>query len=250
VLADVTPTSPRDLQGGETVIDAELVPRPESDFVRYQRGASLVLVLNLTVQRPDPGFLGALSPTIRGGTVTLPLFEYHDPVDDIFLSDVELMVTSRQDRFANPGQTVLFNLTLANRGDAAATYEVDLAGTNLAWARMLPASRTVVVPAGATYNFAVVVSVPKDVAVPTSPGVEKPAADLILSATNQADFNQRALVRLHTSVDKAPRTDDSELVAQLEKDLSVTAKSPALGLAALLAVGLVAAFGRSRARQE
>ena len=250
VLADLVPTAPQQLDNSKVwQLDADVVPRPEADFIPFQRGASMVLLLNLTTERADPPFPGSLSPAIASGSyMTLPLFEYHDPVNDIFISNVELVVGSQQDRFANPGQTVLFNLTVQNHGSADATFNLDLAGTNSEWAHILPADRAVMVPAGGSYAFNVVVKVPADVTVPTSAAVDKPAADLVVSATDQADPNQHALVRLYTTVDASTHKDDSAAVALLEEKEGAKAKTPGFEAAAALAALALAFVALRRKR--
>jgi len=248
VLADIPATAAMDLQPGTpAVLQSTIVPTAAADFVAFEKGASLVLQLNLTMQRADAPFGPQAPVLVPGSTMTLPLYEYHDPVNDIFLSDVELVATTAQDRAANPGQSVLFNLTLENRAQTDGTFLLAIDGTNSQWARLLPAMPEVQVPAGGSYAFSIAVKVPSDVKVPTNPAAEKPAADLIVSATNQADLTQRALVRLYTTVDNGRHTDDAALIAKIE-NAQVPEDTPGFGSAAgLLALALVAlALSRRR----
>lgn len=247
VLADLEPTAPMELGNGRHSVEMVLKVRSVADFVPFQRGASLMLVLNLTTTRVDAPFLATAAPTlVPGSTLTLPLFEYHDPVSDIFVSEVEVALHSRQDRFVNPGKTALFNLSVENRGASDATFLVEMTGTNLAWARLIPPQSLVQVPAGGSYAFHVAVTVPSDVRVATGAGSEKPSADIVVSVTNEADVGQRALVRLHTSVDGGNHRDDAALAASLDSQHSATEDTPLGAASALLAVALGVWVARRR----
>jgi hypothetical protein len=249
VLADLVPTAPRTIDSAVVQVPVEVVPRPAADFVPFQKGASLVLEVNLTTTRLSPPFAtGNSDPVLApGSAMTLPLVEYHDPVDDIFVSAVELVVDSVQDRFAAPGQKVLYNLTLHNRGASEGTFLLETGGLNSGWARLLPSQPLVPVAGGASYSFHVVVEVPADVEVTDRPDAPKVAADVIVKATNQNDYSQSSLARLYTTVDAGSFEDDSALIAELERTVGNQAKTPGVELAVLL--GAVAALALVRRRR-
>lgn len=249
VLADLVPTAPRTIDSAAVQVPVEVVPRPAADFVPFQKGASLVLWLNLTTTRLSPPFAtGNSDPVLApGSALSLPLVEYHDPVDDIFVSEVELVVDSVQDRFASPGQKVLYNLTLHNRGARDGSFLIEMGGLNSGWARLLPSQPVVAVAGGASHRFHVVVEVPGDVEVTARADAPKTAADVVISATNQDDFNQRSLARLYTTVDDGPFADDSALIAELEKTVGNQAPTP--GVEAALLLGAVAVLALARRRR-
>lgn len=60
----------------ETLLQADLVPTPESDYIPYQTGMLLVMAIDLTGDGLNGGLAGA--GIAAGGTMRLPLLEYHD----------------------------------------------------------------------------------------------------------------------------------------------------------------------------
>jgi hypothetical protein len=254
-LAQLTPQPPVDIQAGTTTpvfLTASMTPTLKEPYVAFAKGASLELQLELDftgaipLQFPNEATPPFIQP---GGTVTdLPLFEYHDRVNQLFASSSSLMLGSGtpQDRMARPGGQVLFNLTLMNHGKDAATVDLALKGTHLDWSAVLaPRASQVTVPAGGSVPIAVAVKVPAS-AAPEANG-HGDMADLVLSATGTTDLNQRTLARLHVMVDTS-RDWPSDAAAILAIEGGTAKKStPGLELP-LLAVGLlaVALAGRRR----
>jgi len=220
---------------------------PGGDFVPFQKGASLVLQLDLNFTRVDNPFGPHDVPKLTpGGTLTLPLFEYHDPVSDIYLSTVELVATSKADRFVNPGKTALFNITLVNHGNKEGSFIVDMTGTHgpldeKPWARLLAPSATLTVPANGSVAIAVAVNVPADAKRPD-------AADLVITAASQSDPNQRSLLHLYAVVDTDHDYPDESAAAEiLAGQQGAKAKTPGFELLALVAaLGVVAMALRRR----
>jgi hypothetical protein len=249
VLADIVPTTPVDVGvQTETPFKADVAARPASDFIGYRLHASMVLYLNLTFTRADiPNFGPRDAPVIApGGKMQLPLLEYHDPVNQVFVSNVDLLADNQQ-RLQNAGKTSIFNLTLQNRGTTDANFLVELTGTNVAWATLLAPSAIMSVPAGGKVAFHVAVAVPADAVAGTSQ--EPNQCNIIVSATNQADFNERALVRLVTTVDgTGTHVDEASAASQLSSAVSGGKKSPTveLPLAMLAIAALALALGRRR----
>jgi hypothetical protein len=209
VLATLKAKAPVDVGANTegTFLEADLVPTPESDYVPYVKGASLVLELRVAFTRADTLSLGgSMSPLVQGGgTLTdLPLNEYRDRVAQVFASNNTLLLvaTGPQDRATNPGKTVLFNLTLENHAASTGTFNLDLSGTHLAWAELLePVGAQVRIGAGQSQPVSVAVRVPKD-------ADQGDASDLVLSATSASDLNIRSLARLYTAVDTAKQYPD------------------------------------------
>lgn len=221
----------------ETTIQAT----PEGDYLSFEAGATLTLQLNLTFARPDPTFGPHDIPKVSGGMMTLPLLEYHDPVDQVFSSMAGLMihVEGAQQRLANAGDTAVFDLALMNHADAGASYHLELSGPGTEWAEIL-GDVHITVAAGETRPLAIAVRVPKASA-------EGDMADLILTAVDAADPTQRTLARLVVIVDEgADHPDDSARIKALDDQLT-DKKVPGLALPAIAGlIALAALLGRRR----
>jgi hypothetical protein len=215
------------------------------------KGASLVLQLEVDFTGSIPvQFPNAATPPyiVPGGTVSeLPLFEYHDRVNQLFASSSSLMLAADmpQDRMVNPGKQVLFNLTLMNHGSAPVTVDLTLKGTHVEWSQMLaPAKTEVTLPVGGTLPVSVAVRIPSSASAGDAMG-HGDMADLVLTATATTDLNQRTLARLHVMVDSS-RDWPSDEATILAIEGVKTKKTPGPELP-LLALGLVAvALARRR----
>ncbi|MES2155002.1 MAG: hypothetical protein V4510_07690 [bacterium] len=237
VVATLEATTPVDVsaQNPDKEFKTVVHARPGGEFIPFQKGASLVLFLTLNFTRADPFFGPKDSPVLLpGGTFTLPLVEYHDPVQDIFLSTVELVATSEPNRFVNPGKTVLFNVTLTNHGDKQDTFLVEMTGTHAvgtadSWSRLIMQNPQVTIPAGGSVFLAVAVKAPDTAARPD-------AADLVLTATSQSDFNQRSLLHLYAVIDTDhPYLDEADQASALDAAAGNSGKTPGFELVALVA---------------
>jgi MYXO-CTERM domain-containing protein len=242
IVADILPAPAVDLSAntGGNVLTAVVQPRAAGDYLPYQRGASMYLVLNLTFTRVDPFFGPGDGPAIQpGGYVELPLSEYHDKVDTLFSTNatVGLSVLSEQDRRVNPGESVGFELLLENRGKDEAEYELKLTGTNAEWASIrAPGTTLVTLEPGAKANVTVAVVVP--------PGIGPPAtADLVLSATRTDDLNVRSLARIVARVDDSADLPDEGFAATVEGGDKGT-PAPGVALLGLALLGLALALRR------
>ncbi|MEA3166157.1 MAG: hypothetical protein QOJ26_1026 [Thermoplasmata archaeon] len=211
------------------------------DYITFNPDATLALQLNLTFLRAD-GFLGPKDmPKIHGGEMVLPLIEYHDPVDQVFTSLSSLMITvsGEQQRMVNPGKTALYELSLMNHGANDATYNLEVSGSSLPWARILGERRDTV-PAGQSRPLGIAVTAPAG-------ATDGEVADLVLAAIDANDPTARTLARLLTTVDTdAEHPDDTARVPGLADQLT-TKDSPGLApLAGLAVLGLVAVARRRR----
>ncbi|MEA3190436.1 MAG: hypothetical protein QOD77_1018 [Thermoplasmata archaeon] len=227
----LAPSAPLDLMGGQEMLTGEVGGLPEADFIAYEKGASMVLVISLEGTRVDPFFGGDMPKLLPGGILeALPLSEYHDPVNDVFASRAELVADSQQDRAVNPGRTVLFSARLLNHADEAHSFRLELAGSKVEWARVLGAA-VVEVPAGGETTVHVAVQVPDG-----TPAGQ--AADLVLTATSESDLSLRSLLRLFAIVEAGTGIpDEAEQVRSLDTDASAGTPGPA---PMLLAVGVLA----------
>lgn len=213
------------------------------DYLPFNEDATLALQLNLTFLRADPFFGPKDSPKIAAGEMVLPLIEYHDPVDQVFSSLSSLMITvnGEQQRMVNPGKTALYDLSLMNHGTTDATYDLEVSGSNLGWARIL-GDRRVTVPAGETRQLGIAVIAPGS-------ATDGDVADLVLAAIDSQDPTARTLARLLTTVDtEADHQDDTALVPGLAEALTKKESPGIAPLAGLAVLALAAlALGRRRA---
>ena len=206
---------------------------PAADLVPYERGQSLVLGIRLTSSRP-PTFLADEAPVLLpGGSLRLPLFEYHDPVDEVFQADGDgprLAAVGAAERLANPGDTVRFPVDLSNPGPES-RFGLSVVGLHAEHVR-LPGGGSVTVPRDGTARIDVEVDVPETMA-------DGERIDIVLQA--DAEDQLPALVRLVVEADT-------------EKEHEGDAPAPAAdggkespGAASILLLGAVLALaGRRR----
>ncbi len=239
LLADLVPTTPGTLNG-PTTLSTLLVPTPDADLVPYNPHAALVLELELEGDAVTAeGAEEYLEPALTGGRMTLPLFEYRDPVVDVFaqLAGLDLRHADRAEKFVNPGETVLFNLTLANEGAIDDVFELRVNGTNQEWARVLGDTR-IFVGTGNERHVVVAVTPPTD-------APDGAVTDLVVTVASVAEPTVQGNVRVEATVDSlVDRTDEGFLVQDAEGRLtSKESPGPAVGL---LLAGLAAAALRRR----
>jgi len=242
----IGPSPAQDVQPNsqDVLFEAPVTGLAKSRFVPFVRDATLVLEVNLTFNRVDPFFGPHDTPKLAGGELTLPLLEYHDPVDRAFSSLAGLMVQVQGEasRQLNPGKTALFELELMNHGDKDAAYDLSLSGTNLPWARILGDDH-VKVPAGGVRTLGIAVTAPAEAR-------DGDTADLVLTAADAKDPSIRTLARVVATVDThGSHPDDSAKVPGLESQLR-RKSSPAADLLPLLAVlGVAVLLVRRRQRR-
>lgn len=233
VLARVGPSDVFDLGPavGERSILLEWTP--EADLVPYQGLASLSLEVRLETDRPVT-FTAPEAPRILpGGSLDLPLFEYEDPIDPVFLEspEVELAVVGAAQKRVNPGRTTTFDLELRTQPGASDTYRIDVTGLNADWATW-PAS--IEVTPGESHAFQVAVQASREAHAGET-------ADLVVAAV-PAGIGDTVLARLQAVVEGGSEIPDESVDAVPDSDKSSPALAP---LAALLVVAWVA--GRRRA---
>jgi uncharacterized protein (TIGR03382 family) len=201
------------------------------DLVRYDAANDLMLRLVLYTGRPNT-MLPPDNPVLEpGGTLLLPLFEYHDPIDSAFATPAGPMVhIGAAKRFANPGDLIAFPITVHDPGNAAGDYRLEVDGTKSEWARLLGADRILL--EGDQVETTVIVEVP-------SSAKDGELADLIFQAVHAQDPTRRGLVRLVVEVDtQAEHPDDRSRI--MTGDEAEDAPWPAvLPVAALIAAIVV-----------
>jgi hypothetical protein len=231
-LGDLLPNAP-------LTADAALAVLPDVDRVAHEPGRSLFLEVRLRTEGLPTPTLGLANegPYIApGGHMQLPLVDWHDPVDAVLasLAGPGLSPLGPQERLVNPGEAVVYRVSIANAANKAATVQLELSGTNTAWAS-LPAS-SVQVPANSVAEASIVGRAPAG----AGPGER---ADLVLQAYSKADPAARGLLRFLTTVDTSQdHPDDTAVAADLERR-----ESPGAGV--LLLAGLAAAALAARRRR-
>lgn len=235
VVATIEPDGPKEIGADQVgTLTATLNVTEEGDLMPYHPEAALRLDLGVLTQRPDNYYIGPhLRPELEpGGTMTLPLLEYEDPVTEVFGQGgtVELLADG-QERLVNPGKTVVYNVTLRNNGPVEDAFRLDLAGSNMAWAQIVEGN-AVTIGSGGSGTLTVAVTAPRD-------AVDEDRADLILQAQSAGDPNTRALVRLLTTVDVDAEHPDESALAGL-RGLQEESPLPVVALLTALAATLLA----------
>ncbi len=221
-LGTFAETEPLSISTGQTAtFTSAFTPSAEADFIPYDPlGASMWMEIHLTSQTSATTIFadGALLPTLApGGEMTLPLNEYHDPVDDLYnqLTDVAVTMESEQEQYVNSGETVLFEVRIENTGVVNDEFSVAVSGHNDEWATLL-GDTTFSIRSHESRRIVVAVSPP----LATNQG---DTADLVLEAVSVSDSNARALVRLYAEVDNTLDYDDqSHLVPMTDEELRNT----------------------------
>lgn len=213
----------------------------DADRIPFAPGMEMYLDLRVetTTSLPMFGAAEGGAYVAPGGSIQLPLNEWHDDVDEVLsaLAGPGLSPLGDQERMVNPGEAAIFHVSIANPLDTDVDVALEVTGPNQDWAT-LPASK-VRVPAHDTARASVVVRAPAN----TVPGER---ADLVLQAYSPDDPAARGLLRFVTLVDtSADHPDDTAAAAELE-----TKDSPAGGLAVPAAALLVALVAGLRRRQS
>ena len=217
-------------------------PSPAADFLPRAKRAYFGLLLNMTTVKPSL-FTGAEAPVlVPGGDLTLPLFEYRDPVQAAFSTAgaVRLETVGEHERMVNPGKTAVFNARLTNDLDTDKTFVVSLSGTNTGWARILgPATFGVAAHASADVHVAV--------ALPAS-ATDREVADLIVTAQAEAQPELHGIVRLLAIPDLGhDHPDESAAAADLGTPIAKKGPMPQAPLLATALLALAAIASRRRA---
>lgn len=235
VIVDLESQSKELAPGTKETFTFTFSANPEADLLPYSQGALLYWDLTLTHRNTAPGTGADLPAIMPGGWMRLPLFEYQDPVDDLYatLENIKLVSNDGQERFVNPGATAIFQVSVENGQEKADTFRIDVYGSERGWAT-LPLGNEVSVDAGATNTFPLVLQVPED-------APDARTADLIIEAVSKSDDNVRALVRILAIVDTDQEWPDDAADAQaLSKPKKESPGVPLVAATAALAALAVA----------
>lgn len=222
------------------LFEMEVRPEPDADRIPFA-GDGMQLYLNFRVNTmtaaPTFGAAETGAYIAPGASMQLPLNEWHDDVDDVLasLSGPGLSPLGAQERPVNPGEAVIFHVSISNPLDTAMEMALEVSGPNAAWAS-LPSAK-VQVPAHDTARASVVVRAPVD-------AVSGERADLVLQAYAKDDPATRGLLRFVTVVDTGQdHIDDSAAAEELAPK-----ESPAPGFVLLLGLMVVLAISVRRRR--
>jgi len=110
--------------------------------VAFEPGRNLQLFIRLRADTPQGASAHYRAPNAmlvpRGSELTLPLFEYHDPIDQSFqdIASIQLDALDAFDKPVNAGHSVVFRFDLTNVGAEAHELELSAEGINAEWARI------------------------------------------------------------------------------------------------------------------
>lgn len=232
LVGSFAPQAPVDIGAqGKHTFELDFVPWKDADDVPMQPGNNLILMVSLFGDSV-PGAPGSdVSPYIQAGaSMRLPLNEWHDDVDDALAAVDGPALTSLgpQERLVNPGEAVVFNVSVENPTNESIPFRLAVTGQNSAWA-LLPED-SFVLPPESNATFSVIVRAPAE-------ALDGERADLILQAYPRDEPSLRGLVRLVVDVDTdADHPDEAPLAKELTKGKD--APGPALPLLAAALAGL------------
>lgn len=232
-LATMEETAPIDITGGPVLFEGDLLPMGDQR-IPFEAGNDLMLTVQLTWVGPNG--IGAADETpyvAPGGSAVLPLREWHDAVDAV-LSTVggpAMAALGPQERLVNPGEAVVFPVSITNPLDEGLSLVFEVTGSNREWVTLPSAS----LRAGPkeTLTTSVVVRAPPS-------AVDQERADLVLMAYSEDRPEARGLLRLVAQVDTDEDQADDTAVAEglAKKGTPAPGALPVLGLLALVALAL------------
>lgn len=212
-----------------SVATFQLVPTPESDYIAYKAGQNIQVIVLLT---PDPTTLFPKPPvlTTLDYKLTLPLNEYSDPVVSAEEAPgaLTLVVEGAAERAGVRGASLVYPLTLTNRGEAEDTVRLELAGTDAQRAELIPAGEHRLAP-GQVLPLTLGVTLPAG-------GNDGESLEVLVVARSQTDPTVTAIARTRSTIADAGGADDT-LVLAAARDASRDSPGAGLALVALALVG-------------
>lgn len=220
--------------GATENFELTVTPQEAGDYVKYSANNELWIVIELSGTGISTFNQNTVPKMEADGSFDLPMIDYQDDISDAFndLTGAQLKVQGDVPRMANPGDIVLFDVSVTSPASAAGQYELSLTGKDKAAAQILSES-TIGVNTESTPAM-VMVTVPADAR-------DGDRVDLFLQAEHTTDPQRRGLVRLVVDVDTEQEWEDdtlraNELLGIEEKDtpmpwfLGITALGPAFVL--------------------
>lgn len=192
VNGDTGPFSPGQQQ--TRTLPIPLKTEPGRDLIPYVEGSNLrVHIEYLHTQAAFGSDQASPALDVSKSTITLPLEEYHDPLDQAFaaVGSLRLDPLSPFAKIANPGRSSVYAFRVANEAQNEQDLRLSVEGHNAQWASLGETDFTVA--PGGKREFAVTVEVPFDAS-------EGERAELFVVAENVDDPATVAIARLRTSV--------------------------------------------------
>ncbi len=224
-------------QRSKTTYMVPLKADPSRDLVPYVPGSNVRIHVEYLHNQAALGFDPA-SPTLflPESQITLPLSEYHDPIDQAFaeVGSLELGALSPFEKPANPGRSSVYRFTIKNEAQTEQELKVSVEGHNIEWARISQPELTL--GPGESKEFVVTVDVPIDAA-------EGERAELFVLVENIDDPATVAIARLRTTV-----VADRDIPNEAAED-GLDAGNGTPTTSALIAMGVIGALaimGRRR----
>ncbi len=210
--------------GAVTFSFPELTAEREADLIRYAARADLEFRFDLSAILVGKGLENPedYTPTILPGdsTMVLPLREYHDPLDTVFVTDAAVQVTvgpEGQEKKVNPGKQAVFTFDLFYRGTFRSGFDIELSGINSEWARVLGDAHFDMDP-GTTREVAVVIQ-------PPTTASSGDYADITIKAIGSVNAAVQAGIVVRADVIGGQGIEDESELALEKEQLLTTAES-------------------------
>lgn len=216
----------------------EFVPSQESDLVPFDGISSLVMHLVIDQGRPVTFLTSEAPQLLPGGTLSLPLNEYHDPIDPVLLEASQLKIAVKeQEKRLPPGAIGVYEYTLTNQGEENQVIALTAIGMNSAWVDVI-GSREIRLGPNENYRGAIAIIVPENAA-------NTDVANIILEASTPT--GAPALARIVAIVDPSSQTNDADIYARLNQGERDTPPPPFYYL--VISLAFVAIVRRRQATQ-
>ncbi|HLE47656.1 MAG TPA: hypothetical protein VI818_05110 [Candidatus Thermoplasmatota archaeon] len=223
-----------------------LQPNASAELLPYIPGSNLILEIRLGTDTPQaftsiPGLYyyrntpGA-QLVVKQSLLQLPLFEYHDPVDQAFLNigSLALRALDLHEKSVNPGRSTVFRFDITNEADVSQHLRLGAEGINAEWATVDGGTELTLEPRERR-QATLVVSAPDD----AQPGER---AELFFVAESIDDPAVVALARVRATVvdvEAADITDEAGILERRELSKTPGTSLPVLALAVLALAALV-----------
>ncbi|MBI2079041.1 MAG: hypothetical protein HYT80_11870, partial [Euryarchaeota archaeon] len=230
-LEKIDPAQVERLLGQESARDLErlreLAKKLEEAGYLEEKGGELALTADTPQGVYGSGHPPAAQIKPKGSLITLPLREYHDPIDQGFLSvgTIRLTALGDHDKAVNPGKGAVFRFDLTNSGLDDQVLRLSAEGINAGWAS-IHEGENMRVPADSNRQVSVIVRAPDD-------ANEGERAELFLVAESLDNPSIVALGRVRARVVSAETTQIPDEAATLSPDAS-TNGTPGPSLAIVL----------------
>ncbi|HLE46681.1 MAG TPA: FixG Ig-like domain-containing protein [Candidatus Thermoplasmatota archaeon] len=227
---------------GETAFELELAPNTTAEFAHYKPGAQFGMLLRLRADVPQSASLLVVRPAVelipKASLITMPLHEYHDPVDQAFedIGTLRLDALDPHEKQVNPGRAAAFRFDITNQASREQRIRASVEGINSEWSTIHGDDEFTLEPNGKR-QATVLVQVPED-------GLPGERAELFFVAENTNDPSVVALARIRASVVSVEAADVSNEASILATE--DRGKTPGWGAAFALSALALALIRRRR----